>query len=177
MALITTDDLAELTPFFGNGAEKTKKAEISIDNAQRQLLPILCEDTYQELVELEETGYLSAHWQVLYNLVRPWLAWEAFASYLPFSQHTDTDAGLRTFIDENSNSTTDAQLKGTISKSEVFADSYKSEIVSYMNKNADLFPDYKSSDCYVCKKENAVKRGLYGSGHKKRNTIKHIRLT
>lgn len=177
MALINTDDLMELVPFYSTGLEATKKANISIENTQRQLLPILCGDTYDTLVSLQETGYLTGDWQELYDKVRQWLAWASFANYLPFSQHTDTDAGMRTFVDENSTSTSDKQLSGLIEQCETFANSYLSEIISFLNANADSFPDFKDSDCYKCSNETRFKSGFYGTGRKRKRTIRTTRLT
>jgi hypothetical protein len=166
MALITTAQLADLTPFFGDGEEKIKKAELAISNTQRELLPVLCKATYDELVSLQESGYLSGVWQELYDIIEPWLAWASFASYLPFAQHTDTDAGMRTFSEDNSVVTPQAQLSGIIEQSLGYAESYKSEIYSFLVENKASFPDWASSRCYNCSSPE-VKMRIGGSGRKR----------
>lgn len=168
MALITISDVSTYCPFFGDGEEKTQKINVGIIKAEDKLLGILCEDTYNALVSAVDSGTYPAGYEGLYNIVKKFLSWEAFANYLKYSQVTDTDAGLRVFQESNSTSAESSLVKQHVNNAEEDSAGYKAEMLAYLEKNISDFSDYKSSNCRKCSDQTIYSGKMSGAGSRKR---------
>ena len=164
--LISYNDLSDRTPFFGEGEEKLHKANVAIKETQRKLKRILCDDTYTTLLTTYIAGTMDANYTVLYEYVREWLIWDAYAAYISFAQYTDTNVGLRVFSDENSQAASDVQVNEQMELAKNKADSYLSELRNYLYQNRTTYTEYAASTCYTCEKDRATAPNITGSGYR-----------
>jgi len=168
MSLITITDVSTYCPFFGDGEEKTQKINIGITKAEDKLLGLLCEDTFDLLVTAVDDVIYPAGYLGLYNIVKKFLAWEAFANYLKYSQVTDTDAGLRVFQESNSQTADGSLVIQHVKNAEEDASGYKAEMLSYLERNISDFAEYKESSCRKCQDRVIFSGKFSGAGTRKR---------
>ena len=169
MNLLTFEDVAVFTPLFGDGEEKRHKVNIAITNAQRKLRGIICDQLYDAL----EANAGEPRLDALHDRCLPLLAWWAFAEYSGWAQATDTDAGHRVFADQNSESANPKAVFAIIEQANQTASTYQAEVLWFLEKNLDDYPEFKESECHKCKKA-AQSGSITGAGKKKRQIYRVV---
>ena len=168
MALINTADIERNCPFFGQGVEKTQKADVGIITAESKLKAVLCDETLDILATAVSSGTYPAGYVALYALVEKYLSWLAFAEYLKWSQVTDTDAGLRMFQESNSQDAESTRVDSYVRNAEETASVYKAEILYFLERNIVDFPEYLDSNCRKCGMESTYTGKISGAGSRKK---------
>ncbi len=121
-----------------------------INVQENSLLPIICKQTYEELIDQFSQGgetYLDSNYQELYNVIVPYLTYSVFERYLVGSKYISTAAGMRkaiTEIDVESTQEEDANLRN---QAKGDAAIHQNNIVNFLEENREKFPLWAESKC------------------------------
>jgi len=165
--LITYTDVTDKTPLQGDGADKVKKLNASIEFAHRKLKAILCDELYDDMITAYNGGTPTADETALYPYCVDYLVWESYKAYLGFAQYTDTDAGVRVFTENTSIEAKPYNIQQLEGNAEQFVMVYKTELETFLLLNNTDYPTWNESSCN-CHKKRRTTFGISGAGSAKK---------
>ena len=114
--------------------------DIPIKRAQEMLEMIIGTDLYNEL-NTQHPGYTGSN-VTLIPYVQKFLAWQAYAFWLPKANFKTHNSGLRVHREDNSDPASDAQMATLIKDAKTWVQTMKERMVQYLEDNYTDFPLY-----------------------------------
>jgi len=148
--LVSIAEFQQETAVNGFTEEFNNKVQVSIYNAQKRLKAILCDDEYDSLLANFQASSLTTAQTALLPYAQEFVVWEAYRMYIPVDGVHSTEAGYRTFNDENSTAVPKEVLKQLSEYAEEQVNHFKAELLYFLKQNIDDYPDYKDSNCHEC---------------------------
>ena len=134
------------------------KVNVCIRQAMNSLRAVLCRDFFNELItEFNAETYTGLNETLVEDFIRPYLSWLAYEIYALLGQQTDTKAGFREHLDDDSQPVTDQRLKSLEKNAYGQSEFYKSLMLEYLYDNEDEFLTWKASGCYCLEPKSTFK--------------------
>jgi len=141
--LITYAYFRELTDVSENIDDKTIKPKLKM--AHDQLKFIIGRNFYDQLTS-QYPNYSGDNLAFYDPYVKEYLAWQAYAYYVPRSNSYETRTGIRVFKEENSDAVSDKVLGELISLGKQNAEFYKGAMINFLTEaqknNSASYPLY-----------------------------------
>ena len=162
--LITKNELIKICALSENADDS--RVNVSIQQAQNALRALLCKDFFNELIaEFNAETYTGLNETLVENYIRPFLSWLAYEKYCLIGSQSNTKAGFREHLDDDSQPVTDNRLKSIMKNAYEQSEFFKADLLDYMYENENSFPTWKSSGCYCITPTSTFK--ITGAGTKK----------
>jgi hypothetical protein len=126
-------------------SQNVPEAELDnpIKRSQEMLSMIIGEDLYAEL-ESQHPNYTGSN-VTLMTYVKKFLAWQAYAFWLPKANFKTHASGLRVHEEENSRAASDAEMATLIKDAKMWCQTWKEKMVQYLEDNYESFPLYDNN--------------------------------
>lgn len=122
---------------------------------------ILCVELYNEIILQISEGSLTAINETLLPLLKDYLVFKIYASYLVDGNIMATPAGFRTQIDPTSSLPTDKHMSEVQRKADGRANYYQDQLVNFLTKNSTDYPLWKDSQCACSSSSRPVKQNRF----------------
>ncbi|MEM0354409.1 MAG: hypothetical protein QXW79_02410 [Thermoplasmata archaeon] len=153
---------------------KLQNLHIAIYNAQEiYLKEILGEDLYSNML-LNYPSYTPID-QLLYEKIVPFLVYQSALNYFAINGITDTQSGLRIHLDEFSEPVNPAQFKTFMDFLRNSVCVAKQDLINFLNKNKDDYPDYKKK-CNENSCKSVITFSSVGGSKKQKSRFFHKRF-
>jgi deoxyribodipyrimidine photolyase len=114
------------------------------------LLPIICREFYNELIEEIETNTLTTANEILLPYIKDFLIYKSMARYYATANYKSTPAGIRVHTDTISSQANPDQMRQLIDMVNKDASFYQDELVNFLQANQDDYPTWRDSSCGNC---------------------------
>lgn len=154
--------------------DKRYKVHLHIRAAHRKLEKTICYDFYNELITQFDSNTLTAENELFLERAKPYLCWLAYSRYAATSHIFDTDAGLSTYLGEDSEIADVSAVNSVVKMAEAEAMYYEVDMLNFLVDNIIDYPTYDASDCNECNddKDSAYSFSISGAGSSKSRPFK-----
>ncbi len=155
--LVTKNELIKICGIADVADDKT--VNVSIQQAQnKDLRAILCIDFLNELiVEFNAESYTGLNETLVEDFIRPYLSWLAYEKFVLIGSQSNTKAGFREHLDDDSQPITEARLKSLMKNAYQNVIFYKGLLLEYLYDNETEFTTWRTSGCYCLEPKNTFK--------------------
>lgn len=143
------------------------KLNVHSYNAQVLYLePILGTDLYEKMLDLVDTGNISAstysdYNTLLNNYITPSVVFHAMELFIPLNAFQIADAGVSQYTPSNAQFSAIDEIDKLAIKYKIIGNKYDSKLQAYLCKNANLFPEYQNNTGLIDKTESVAKCNWY----------------
>ncbi len=148
--LMTDADFYEVAPVSKNTDVTASILQLIRQSQENYILPVICEDMYDELQEQINTNTVTADNAALLSYIKPPLAWFTLHELYPFMWAKSREMGV---VKQKNDSVEAVQLSDvTYLRGQALKNAHKGieRLINYICKNRALFPLITVVSCGCC---------------------------